>query len=255
MRAPVAPAGHGRRAGSRHSGGGGERTGLRGAAPARRPCPGASVSGVGSGTAAVDGMNGTALVRTYRAHAGKGDAAGTRKGGLGGVYRCPSGADEVHQSRHVHHPRSVACGDGGRNEGLDQSGGEVAQGCHGLRAVAGADAATILVVGHVPDVVQTLDRPVPADLAEDHLFIGAVRGLAGGAVDDLVARCSVAERGGSFQPEALLRMWEAQSLDARSQLDGPFLDPSVALFTLGVAGEKDPSPWRRAADGRSFGCP
>ena len=77
-------------------------------------------------------------------------------------------------------------GDAAHALGLDQTDGEAAQPGDVLRAVAGADAAAVLVVVPIEDVVAAVfDGPVaPVDF-EQTAGIGLCRRAAGDAVGDL----------------------------------------------------------------------
>ena len=64
----------------------------------------------------------------------------------------------------------------GEPAGLDEADGEAPEPGHVLRAVAGADAAAVLVEGEVADVMGGLDGPVPAIEGEQALGGGIVGG-------------------------------------------------------------------------------
>jgi len=70
--------------------------------------------------------------------------------------------------------------------GLDQTDGEAAQAGDVLGAVAGADAATVLVIVPIEDIMAAiLDGLVAAVNFKQALGIGLLRGTAGDAVGDI----------------------------------------------------------------------
>ena len=70
--------------------------------------------------------------------------------------------------------------------GLDQTDGEAAQAGDVLGAVAGADAAAVLVIVPIEDVMAAVfDSPVAPVNFEQALGIGLLGGTAGDAVGDV----------------------------------------------------------------------
>jgi hypothetical protein len=143
----------------------------------------------------------------------------------------------------MHQKTLVDSGDSGTADCVfDEGDGEVAEGCHHLRSAAGADTAVVFVVGDVSDVVECLDRPVPAQQVKDADFVRPVWAQAGHAVDDFAPGLAVTEFGGALDPVTLSGVREAQPLDVWRQLNAPMLNAPVAFLRLGVPGGKDSSP-------------
>ena len=171
-----------------------------------------------------------------------------------GRFAVRSGPEEGEQLIVVRSQVSVTVGHRAGDERPDEGDGQVAQCRHGLRPVARACTAAILIVGDVADVVQGLDTPVAAHQGQDLPFSRPVQGQAGHTEDDFMALVAIAEQGSPLHTKALGGVGEAQSGDVLGQLDGPGLDPAMALVTLGVSGGKAPNPGRRAAGALSSGC-
>lgn len=143
----------------------------------------------------------------------------------------------------MHQKTLVGSGDGATADGVfDEGDGEVAESGHHLGSAAGADTAVVFVVCDISDVVEGLDRPVPAQQAKDAGFVRPVWAQAGDAVDDFAPGLAVTEFGGALDPVPLCGMREAQTLDVWRQLNGSMLNAPVAFLRLGVPGGKDSSP-------------
>ena len=165
-----------------------------------------------------------------------------------------SDADECEQVGVVKEEVAVAVGDRTRDAALDERDCQVAEGRHGLGPVAGPGPAAVLVVADVADVVEGLDAPVTAHEAEKVAFACPVQRQAGHAEDDLAALLAVAQQGSALNAKRLSSVGEPEPGDGLGDLNGAGLDAAVALLTLGAAGEKEPSPGRRAAAAWSSGC-
>ena len=115
---------------------------------------------------------------------GDGGSPQGRSGGRGPRAGVGGHLEEVEHTARISGQATHGLGDG-EPARLDEADGEAAQPGHVLRAVAGADAAAVLVEGPVEDVVGGLDGPVPAIEGEQALRGCALWGQAGDAVDGL----------------------------------------------------------------------
>jgi hypothetical protein len=95
----------------------------------------------------------------------------------------------IGQAQRVEDESDIAgeLGDGGGDAvaavGFDQAGGETAQACDVLRAVAGAQGAAVFVPVPVENVVMGFNASVMAVEGEESSGIGALGGMVGQAID------------------------------------------------------------------------
>ena len=129
---------------------------------------------------------------------------------------------------------------------LDDADGEASQPGHVLRAVAGADAAAVLVEAPVEDVVHRLDAPVSTIEGEEALGGCALGGEAGDAVDGFDAPLGGLDLDGvASNGEDLSDTGEVEVV---VELGG---DPDGAPFATAVLGLRPlvDELWRAPGDG------
>ena len=114
--------------------------------------------------------------------------------------------------------------------GAYDADGEASQAGGVLGAVAGSDAAAVLVPAAVEDVMGGLDGPVPAVQREQALGAGGVGGMAGDAVGVLDGLLAGGFGGdGALDEEGLADMGEGEVIvECRGGPDGAAFDASVA---------------------------
>lgn len=123
------------------------------------------------------------------------------------------GPDEAEQFLRIEAQLPMTVSNGAGDERPDERDGQIAEGRHGLWAVAGTRATPVLVIGDVADVVQRLDGPVTAQQGQDLGLACTVERQAGYPEDDFTALLAVAERGGALNPKGLGGVREAQACD------------------------------------------
>ena len=114
--------------------------------------------------------------------------------------------------------------------GANDADGEASQAGGVLGAVAGSDAAAVLVPAAVEDVMGGLDGPVSAVQREQALGAGGVGGMAGDAVGVLDGLLAGGFGGdGALDEEGLADMGEGEVIvECRGGPDGAAFDASVA---------------------------
>ena len=113
---------------------------------------------------------------------------------------------------------------------------QVAQAGHGVGSGAGADLGGILGEAGVADVVQRLDRPVPAQQVGEPGWTGLLGRQAGNGVDSHGPKppgAGVKVAGPAGYPQDLGGVGEPELAD-RDRLEGPDLDAAVAAVAGAV---------------------
>ena len=118
--------------------------------------------------------------------------------------------------------------------GAYDADGEASQSGGVLGAVAGSDAAAVLLPAAVEDVMDGLDGPVPAVQREQALGAGGVGGMAGDAVGVLDGLLASGFGGdGTLDEEGLADMGEGEVIvECRGGPDGAAFDASVGEVEL-----------------------